>query len=289
MLLAMPHLHAVDGTEIAYRLLGEGAPVICLPGGPMRDSAYLGDLGGLGTSLTRCHLVLPDLRGTGRSAVPADTASYRCDRLIGDVEALADHLGLGSFDLLGHSAGASIAVQYAAIRPERISKLVLITPSGRAVGINRTSEARREVFSLRRHEPWFPDAVAALERIEAAGGDEDDWRAVAPFSYGRWDAEVQAYDAAQVDQINEEAAEIFGADGAFDPPATRAALAAFSRPVLLLAGELDAATGPRLAAEFAALFPSAKLVVQPGAGHFPWLDNAGWFASAVAEFLHEGR
>jgi proline iminopeptidase len=289
MLLVMPNLRAIDGTELAYRLIGEGAPVICLPGGPMRDSAYLGDLGGLGTLLTRSQLVVLDLRGTGRSAVPADTASYRCDRLIGDVDALADHLGLGSFDLLGHSAGANIAVQYAATRPQRMRKLVLITPSGRAVGINRTSEARREVVNLRRHEPWFPDAAAALERIEADGGTEGDWRAVTPLSYGRWDAEVQAHDAAQDDQMNEEAAEIFGADGAFDPPATRAALAAFSRPVLLLAGELDAATGPRLAAEFAALFPQAKLVVQPGAGHYPWLDNANWFASAVAKFLYDGR
>ncbi|WP_374106109.1 hypothetical protein [Kitasatospora sp. RG8] len=45
----MPTLIAPDGTELAYRVLGEGAgaPVVCLPGGPMRDSVYLGDLGGL--------------------------------------------------------------------------------------------------------------------------------------------------------------------------------------------------------------------------------------------------
>lgn len=71
----MPSFTAVDGTELAHRVVGEGEPLICIPGGPMRASSYLGDLGGL--SETR-RLVLLDLRGTGRSAVPDDPATYRC-------------------------------------------------------------------------------------------------------------------------------------------------------------------------------------------------------------------
>jgi pimeloyl-ACP methyl ester carboxylesterase len=50
-------------------------------------------------------------------------------------------------------------------------------------------------------------------------------------------------------------------------------VAALSSPVLVLAGEADANTVPLIAAEFAGLFPGAKLVVQPGAGHYPWLDE----------------
>jgi pimeloyl-ACP methyl ester carboxylesterase len=41
-------------------------------------------------------------------------------------------------------------------------------------------------------------------------------------------------------------------------------------------------------AEFAALFPAAQLVVQPGAGHYPWLDDPDWFVPAVAAFLDDG-
>jgi pimeloyl-ACP methyl ester carboxylesterase len=33
------------------------------------------------------------------------------------------------------------------------------------------------------------------------------------------------------------------------------------------------------------MFPAARFVVQPGAGHYPWLDDAGSFVSAVTEFL----
>ena len=66
---------------------------------------------------------------------------------------------------------------------------------------------------------------------------------------------------------------VFGAPGAFDPETTRAALAAFGSPVLVLAGELDLNTVPPIAAEFAALFPDAKLVMKPGGGHSLWLDD----------------
>ena len=82
----MPRLTAPDGTELAYHVRGEGDPLIVLPGGPMRASAYLGDLGGLAAHR---RLILLDLRGTGDSAVPADPATYRCDRQVDDVEVVS--------------------------------------------------------------------------------------------------------------------------------------------------------------------------------------------------------
>ena len=33
------------------------------------------------------------------------------------------------------------------------------------------------------------------------------------------------------------------------------------------------------------VFPAVTFVVQPGAGHDPWLDDARWFVSTVTEFL----
>jgi proline iminopeptidase len=86
---------------------------------------------------------------------------------------LQENFGIGRLDLLGHSAGANLAVQYAARCPARLNKLALITPSTRAIGLAAASEMRREIVRLRRHEPWFPDA--AFERIQADGGTRDDW------------------------------------------------------------------------------------------------------------------
>ncbi|MET8155786.1 alpha/beta hydrolase [Sphaerisporangium sp. NPDC005289] len=256
--------------------------MICLPGGPMQDPAYLSDLGGLSAHR---RLVMVNLRGTGGSATPADPATYRCDRLVDDVEALREHLGLDQVDLLAHSAGANLAVLYAARHPERVSRLALITPSTMAVGVAVTGHDRREAARLRAGEPWFPEAFAALERVTEGKANAQDWEAIVPFWYGRWDAEAKDHHAAEDGQRNDEAAGVYAAEGAFDPDATRAALAGFQAPVLLLAGEADVAAPPSAMAEVAALFPGATLVVQRGGGHFPWLDDPGRFVATTAGFL----
>ncbi|WP_407288799.1 alpha/beta fold hydrolase [Streptomyces sp. BP-8] len=276
-----PTFSAYDGTRLAYHVIGHGRPLVCLPGGPT-DSAYLGDLGGLAAHR---RLIRLDLRGTGRSAVPEDAASYRCDRLVEDVEALREHLGLDRIDLLAHCAGANLAVLYASRHPERVRRLALITPSVRAVGIPIGDELRLRTARLRRGEPWFPAAFAALEAIVAGAATDGSWQAIAPFSYGRWDEAAQDHQAAADDRMNMKVVAAFGAEGAFAPDATRAALARFASPVLLLAGEVDPGAPPATVGEFAGLFPHAELIVQPGAGHHPWLDDAERFAATTAGFL----
>ena len=270
----MPTFSAPDGTRLAYRSIGEGEPLICVPGGPMRDSAYLGDLGGLAA---RRRLIRLDLRGTGQSAAPADPASYGCDRMVDDVEALRAHLGLRRIDLLGHSAGTNLAAQYAARHPEAVSRLLLITPSLFGVGIPVTAEHRRAVADLRKGESWYPAASAALARIAAGQAGDADWDAIAPFRHGRWDEVTQQLDAEYDKQVNAAAAEVF-VEG-FTPEQTRAALATFPAPVLLVAGEYDLNSPPAAVAQYAALFPDATLVVQPGAGHQPWLDDPTRFTA----------
>jgi proline iminopeptidase len=113
------------------------------------------------------------------------------------------------------------------------------------------------------------------------------WEAINPFFYGRWDGPAQEHHAAQAGQQNLEAATIYNAEGAFDPPTTRAALAAGPTSVLLLAGEVDVNSPPQAVAEYADLFPNATVVVQQGAGHFPWIDDADRFVATVAEFLNK--
>jgi pimeloyl-ACP methyl ester carboxylesterase len=271
---------ASDGTELAYHVIGAGSPVVCVPGGPMQASAYLGDLGGLPV-----QLIMLDLRGTGSSGMPGDPATYRCDRQVGDVEALRQHLGLDAMSLLGHSAGGSLATLYAAEYPERVAALALITPSPRSVGIDVTSLERQEILAKRGGEPWFAAVSSAFASVAAGTATEADWEAMAPMSYGQWDEATVAHHAAEAIQRNNVAAGIFNSDGAFEPLRTRAALAAVVAPVLVLAGELDWGTTPAAAAEFAALFPNADLVVQVGASHFPWLDDPVSFVASVSKFF----
>ncbi|MFD5770343.1 alpha/beta fold hydrolase [Streptomyces sp. NPDC127049] len=278
----MPSFRAPDGTPLAYHVSGSGTPLLCLPGGPLQDSAYLGDLGGLAAHRTLIRL---DLRGTGASAVPEDPASYRCDRLVGDVEALRAHLGLDTVDLLGHSAGANLAALYLTRHPERVARLVLVTPGAAAAGIDTAPEERLAAARLRAGLPWFAEAYAALEDVTAGRGTAESFGKVAPFFHGTWDAAARERHAASDRERNGAGAAVYGGEGAYDPAATRAAFAEFGRPVLVVAGEGDANTPPPTAEAYAKLFPSAGFAVLAEGGHFPWHDDAEWFAGTVAGFL----
>lgn len=273
----MQTFDADDGVRLAFHLDGAGTPVVCLPGGPMQDSAYLGDLGGL---TRRRRLVRLDLRGSGSSAVPADESSYRADRQVGDVEALRRHLGWEKLSLLGHSAGANLALLYLAAYPDRVAELTLVAPSLAAAGIVVAPELRVAAARTRAMEPWFPAAFAALEAQTSGGADDSAWEAVAPFAYGRWDDQARAHHRAEATQRNAQAAEHFGARGAFDPPATRARMEQCTAPVTVIAGRADLNSPLPAVRELAALFPSARLVALPRAAHFPWLDDPAAFVAA---------
>ena len=250
-----------DGTLLAVHEVGSGNPLVCLPGGPMKASAYLGDLGGLSAHRS---LRLLDLRGTGDSHAPADATSYQVGRQVGDLEALRSHIGLERMDLLAHSAGAALALQYATQNPERIGRIVLICPTPKAVGLEVTDEERRETAELRRDEPWFPGAFSAFERIWAGQPTDEDWDAITPFLNGRWDAARHAQ-AAEEDSLDEHVRRHRVLRGGCRR--RRGASGRLSRswmpPVLVVAGQFDVALPPARAAEYAELFPQGRLFVAP--------------------------
>jgi proline iminopeptidase len=277
----VPRFESYDGTEIGYRVLGDGPPLVCLPGGPGRASDYLGDLGGLAGSR---RLVLLDSRGTGLSADPADPATLAADRLVHDVDALRAHLGLDRMDLLAHSAGSVLATLYAAAHPDRLSRLILVTPGLGAVGVEGTEEGLRAVLARRATELWYPAAVAALEQIFNGDRSMEAFAASRPLFYARWDEAAQAHATLGVTARHQAAREGYFA-AAIDVPATRAAMKNLAAPVLLYAGDLDPLVTPAMVHEAAALFGEATVAIQPGVGHLPWMDDPAAFAAVVGAFL----
>jgi proline iminopeptidase len=124
-----------------------------------------------------------------------------------------------------------------------------------------------------------------MEAITQGKATEAGSQAITPLLLRPLGRNSTGTQAATGERMNMEVVAAFGAEGAFDPDATRTALARFGAPVLLLADEVDLGTPPRTTAEFAALFPNAELVVQTAAGHHPWLDDADEFVAATAAFL----
>ncbi len=275
-----------DGTKLFYAEVGEGPKLLCLPGGPGRAAAYLEDLGGLSATRT---LVLLDGRATGHSEVPADPSSLRFDKLADDVEALRSHLGLETADVLGHSAGCLVAQAWASAHPDRVGRLVLVTPTSRLQGGDRSDVAA--IREARSGEPWYADAAEAQEALATAPPAQQQSlvRATRPFFYGRWDERTQAH-AATADRQSSKRAELgFGAGiEQVDTAALLAGLQQVTAPVLVVGAERDALTGVDAVHLVAGSFPTAQEVVLPRAGHFPWVDEPDAFRDAVAPFLDAG-
>jgi pimeloyl-ACP methyl ester carboxylesterase len=57
------------------------------------------------------------------------------------------------------------------------------------------------------------------------------------------------------------------------------------QPVMMYAGQAEIGPTHELAAEAAGVFPGWELTVQPGAGHYPWLDDSAWFTARLLAFL----
>ncbi|USA02973.1 alpha/beta hydrolase [Streptomyces lydicamycinicus] len=258
---------------------------MCLAGGPGRDAAYLGDLGGLAAHR---QLILPDGRGTGASPAAADPARYAFPQLAEDLEALRAHLGLERFQVLAHDAGAAVAQAYAAGYPQRLTRLVLVCPGSRLQG--ELPDDAREIFETRRHEEWWPEASAALEQLTEAT-DLSEVRellfAAAPLAYGRWDEPQRAHAATEGEQLGPVPRAGFwqGVDEQLRMTLL-AGLREVTCPVLVVTGDRDGVTGMQAGELVAASFPDAQVHPLHGVGHYPWVDEPTLFAPLVENFLH---
>ena len=112
--------------EIAFLDEGEGEPIVLVHGFASNKEvnwvypAWVSTLTGAGR-----RVIALDNRGHGRSTKLYDPADYHTDRMVEDVLALLDHLGLERADLLGYSMGARICAFLAAHHPGRARSLML--------------------------------------------------------------------------------------------------------------------------------------------------------------------
>jgi pimeloyl-ACP methyl ester carboxylesterase len=101
-----------DGTELAYREIGDGRPLVLIHGFFSTATVNWIRYGHAAAIAGRGHrVVMPDLRAHGDSAAPHDPSAYPPDVLADDGFALIDHLGLADYDLGGYSLGARTTIR----------------------------------------------------------------------------------------------------------------------------------------------------------------------------------
>lgn len=106
-------------------LEGHGPTVVLLHGWP--DTSALWD--GVAPLLVAAgfRVVVPDLRGCGKSDKPRSVESYRMYHLVSDVVAVIDALDVQRVTLVGHDWGASLAWAVASVRPDLVERLVVLS------------------------------------------------------------------------------------------------------------------------------------------------------------------
>jgi pimeloyl-ACP methyl ester carboxylesterase len=116
-----------DGLTFTGRACGprDGRRVLLLHGFPQTSWAWRDELWALGGAGYRA--VAPDLRGYCPGARPPDVGDYTTERLLGDVIALADCMGMDTFDLAGHDWGGMLAWLAASRHADRVRSLSVVS------------------------------------------------------------------------------------------------------------------------------------------------------------------
>ncbi|TDD46437.1 alpha/beta fold hydrolase [Nonomuraea terrae] len=111
----------LDGIKLVYREEGDpAAPPLLLVHGRTADH---NDWNGITQHFAaRHHVIVPDLRGHGRSDRPG---TYTLPGMAADLVALLDHVGAARATVVGHSLGGVLSCLVAGGHPERVERLVL--------------------------------------------------------------------------------------------------------------------------------------------------------------------
>lgn len=115
-----------DGTQLAYATLGQGRPLLHVPGFSTNVELEWKDPEARswmeGVAADRL-LVRTEHRGVGGSQRDVGDVSLR--RQVEDLSAVVEHARLGELDVFAAYDGVATAIAYAAENPERVSRLVL--------------------------------------------------------------------------------------------------------------------------------------------------------------------
>jgi pimeloyl-ACP methyl ester carboxylesterase len=179
------------------------------------------------------------------------------DLAVDQLQALAEHLGLDRFHLVGTAAGGIVAVDYALAFPQRLRSLVV---ANSIVGVQ--DEEYLEMTRKLRPAPEFNAIPAEIRELGPS------YRAANPEGTQRW-KELSQHSSPQATRNR----------------ITFAALETIRIPTLLLTGDADLYTPPSVLRLFAARFPNCESVVIPECGHSAFWEQPEAFNRAVLDFI----
>lgn len=265
---APPLVANVRGCPLAYRVVGDGPPVLFVQGVGLHGDGWTPQTDGLAG---RFRCLTFDNRGMGRS-VPAGepiTVAGMAD----DAAAVMDAAGWPAAHVVGHSLGGAVAVQLALSAPARVKSLALLCTfaAGRAV------------------------APLSWRMISAGMRMQFGTRGVRRRAFLELIMPPDALRGADRDAVADQLAGVFGHDLADQPPVVNDQLRAMRRydatprlgevrvPTLVASGAFDPIAPPRLGRALAAGIPGARYQEWADASHGAPIQFAGRVNDLLAD------
>ena len=135
----------VDGVGIDYEVTGQGRPVVLLHGFPDSGRLWRHQVPALAAAGFR--VIVPDLRGYGRSDKPEAIEAYSMAFLAADVLAVLADLDIARAHVVGHDWGAALAWGLASLAPGRVDHLAVLSV-GHPATFRRTYAQREKSWYM---------------------------------------------------------------------------------------------------------------------------------------------
>ncbi|MDZ4278795.1 MAG: adenylate/guanylate cyclase domain-containing protein [Dehalococcoidia bacterium] len=253
-----------DGVRIAYATVGEGPPLVVVPGWftHLQFEWNHPDVRAFWSSLADQRRVIRfDPRGVGLS--DRDASDHTLEARLRDIEAVVNALRLEQCSLLGMSQGGATAIAFAARSPSKVERLILYGSYARVLG------ARKE------YQPML-----ALLRSNWRAGSAATTAGLVPTMYP---AEAAFFtDLLRAAVSGPTAADILEEISKTD---VTAACKEVRAPTLVIHRRGDPVHPIDLARELAALIPDARMEVQEGEVYVPWWGESNALVAMIEEFL----
>ncbi len=250
-------LHVYDG-----RGNGRLAPLVLFHGLGSGGAAY-----GRMTERWRPHvsrILIPDLPGHGFSE--RDERPVTPDLLLDAMTEALDRLLDEPAFIYGNSLGGAVALKYALRRPDRVKKLVLVSPAGAPL-----PEAEWKELIEAFHAPTHREALAFLQRL---------------YHRPPWFLPMLAREFPNV--LAKAAVREILASATNEHSPTPSELASLTMPILFLWGRSEKLLPPSSLAYFRAHLPAHAILEEPdGFGHTPHFEVPARLAERVLAFLRE--